>query len=307
MSSLPDLNDLHQIIIANAEKSNNEIAGNSAFASECHADEKEISNYIYEEGLSNHDDSPGIEGSDDEYDTYGSTDDDGGPPEFYETSPGTEGSGDDYGTVVSADEAYIPPEFIGLASIAASSGDVETYQPSPEVKFRPTRRDRPCPICEKMDWCSISQCGNWANCKRLPSHSAFGEGKEKKDKNGETYYSFRLTAKPTRADAWKEALHSHQSTGGKLADPDTLNLVYRAILAKLPLTDMHKSGLRERGLVDGDQLIKQGYRSLYSTWRFLLLSAHLVSKFGELRRANKSTFVNRGRDAEEAQKLALQG
>src|ERR1019366_5969558 len=41
--------------------------------------------------------------------------------------------------------------------------------------------------------------------------------------------------------------------------------------------------------------------------RFLLLSAHLVSKFGELRRANKSTVVNRGRDAEEAQKLTLQG
>ena len=39
----------------------------------------------------------------------------------------------------------------------------------------------------------------------------------------------------------------------------------------------------------------------------ILLSAHLVSKFGELRRANKSTFVKRGRDAEEAQKLALQG
>jgi hypothetical protein len=38
-----------------------------------------------------------------------------------------------------------------------------------------------------------------------------------------------------------------------------------------------------------------------------LLSAHLVSKFGELRRANKSTVVNRGRDAEEAQKLTLQG
>jgi hypothetical protein len=41
--------------------------------------------------------------------------------------------------------------------------------------------------------------------------------------------------------------------------------------------------------------------------RITLLSAHLVSKFGELRRANKSTVVNRGRDAEEAQKLTLQG
>jgi hypothetical protein len=40
---------------------------------------------------------------------------------------------------------------------------------------------------------------------------------------------------------------------------------------------------------------------------FNLLSAHLVSKFGELHGANKSTFVNRGRDAEEAQELALQG
>ena len=101
MNILPDPNDLHQIIIANTEKSNNEIAGNSAFASKCHADEKETSNYIYEEGLSNHDDSPGTECTGEAYDTYVSTDDDGGPPEFYEASPGAEGSVDDYSPLVS--------------------------------------------------------------------------------------------------------------------------------------------------------------------------------------------------------------
>ena len=34
--------------------------------------------------------------------------------------------------------------------------------------------------------------------------------------------------------------------------------------------------------------------------KYSVLSAHLISNFVELRRANKSTFVNRGRDAEEA-------
>src|ERR1035438_5903850 len=100
MNNLPDPNDLHQIIIANAEKSNNEIAGNSAFAFKCHADEKETSNYIYEEGSSSHDDSPATEDRGDDYDTYASTDDDGGPPEFYEASTSAEGSVDDYSPLV---------------------------------------------------------------------------------------------------------------------------------------------------------------------------------------------------------------
>ena len=56
---------------------------------------------------------------------------------------------------------------------------------------------------------------------------------------------------------------------------------------------------REAGLNDGGTKCIL-YTNRVARQRWSLLSAHLISIVRELRRANKSTFVSRGRDTEQA-------
>ena len=100
----------------------------------------------------------------------------------------------------------------------------------------------PCPKCEKADWCSISPDGAFLCCRR----TAEG-GEERTDSAGAIFYLHRLKDSPN-GHAWPEPLFTLADGNGQRADPDTLNAVYSALLAKLPLHANHVENLETRGL-----------------------------------------------------------
>jgi hypothetical protein len=63
-----------------------------------------------------------------------------------------------------------------------------------------------------------------------------------------------------------------------LADPDTLNKVYRALLQELPLSSLHQENLRKRGLSD-DEIKLRGYRTLAGSGRSKI-AKNIVGQFG---------------------------
>ena len=98
-------------------------------------------------------------------------------------------------------------------------------------------RGQPCPICGKPDWCSISDDGAVAMCRRLDT----GEGQPHIDRAGSDFWVYRLdgTAKtytaPHRLPAVANAACAHA---------DTLNSVYRALLALLSMSPLHRTNLQ---------------------------------------------------------------
>ena len=45
-----------------------------------------------------------------------------------------------------------------------------------KTKWRKVSRSRKCPVCEKPDWCGISDCGKVVRCMRVPSEQESNEG-----------------------------------------------------------------------------------------------------------------------------------
>jgi hypothetical protein len=111
----------------------------------------------------------------------------------------------------------------------------------------------PCPICSKPDWCSVSEDGVWAACRRINN----GHGKEKTDRSGNTYWVYRLV--PAQGK-WDPPCYTLADGKGELADPDTLHNVYTQLLARLPLSPAHEAALKVRGLAS--RLKESGYRTL---------------------------------------------
>jgi P4 family phage/plasmid primase-like protien len=121
-----------------------------------------------------------------------------------------------------------------------------------------TRAD-PCPVCEHPDWCSRTEDGSFVICRRRSN----GQGVEKTDSAGATYYLHRLNG-TVSGGGWDPPKFSHRDGGKKRADPDTLNRVYSALLEHLPLNAAQVKDLRARGLVDrpSSQGKALGYRTL---------------------------------------------
>ena len=129
----------------------------------------------------------------------------------------------------------------------------------------------PCRICDKPDWCSVSADGTWALCRRLDT----GAGIHKVDKTGADYWLYRLNGHvPCRQSLIELPVQPHI----KRANSVTLDGVYRALLAALPLSSMHRQALRQRGLSDSE-MVRRGYRTLPAHGR-ATRARQVVDEFG---------------------------
>jgi hypothetical protein len=135
-------------------------------------------------------------------------------------------------------------------------------------KWQRVSRDHPCAICNKSDWCSFSADGTLAACRRVD----VGCVKSKNDRTGVPYYLHRLDGAPREPSA---PLPSQGGPTPERADPDTLQRVYDALLARLPLNSTHREALRRRGLADSE-IDRRGYRTLPVQGR-----ARIVRELGE--------------------------
>ncbi|NSW84278.1 MAG: DUF3854 domain-containing protein [Syntrophothermus sp.] len=113
-------------------------------------------------------------------------------------------------------------------------------------------RTRPCLICGKPDWCSITDDGTWAVCRRVDN----GQGTHKVDKAGMDYWLYKLTDGPRTPPPELPARQESER-----ADAETLHQVYCRLLAELTLSPEHRKNLRKRGLSD-EEIDRRGYRSL---------------------------------------------
>ena len=132
-------------------------------------------------------------------------------------------------------------------------------------------RTTPCTICGKSDWCTVSADGAWALCRRVEN----GTGLHRLDKTGADYWLYRLDEHvPYRPSTSEPPSQSRVER----ADPRTLDRVYRALLAVLPLTSAHRQALRRRGLLD-TEIMRRGYRTMPLEGRAALVRG-IVDRLG---------------------------
>ena len=106
----------------------------------------------------------------------------------------------------------------------------------------------PCPICQKPDWCLISQDGKAVICARTESSKPSGT------KGAGWFHDLdRATTPPP-------ATHANTTRTPK-ASSDVLDTVYSALLRHLPLSANHADNLCHRGLTDSE-IRELGYRTL---------------------------------------------
>ncbi|HEY7423272.1 MAG TPA: DUF3854 domain-containing protein [Gemmataceae bacterium] len=147
-------------------------------------------------------------------------------------------------------------------------------------------RTHPCPICGKADWCAYSADGRLARCQRVE----MGAYKTGIDKAGVTYYLHRLigdgphlsTEPPPKADG----------AMSRRADPEDLDRVYQALLARLVLSQSHREKLRKRGLPDAE-IDRRMYRTLPVQGR-ARIARELAERFGVAVLLSVPDFVLKG-------------
>ena len=117
-------------------------------------------------------------------------------------------------------------------------------------KWRNVHRSDPCEICGKGDWCSRSDDGAWALCRRVDA------GAERRlDRAGSEYWLHLVGDAPKRPPQVPEEPRS------ALASAEDLDRVYGAVIRHLGLADQHREELLRRGL-DSAAIENGGYRSL---------------------------------------------
>jgi P4 family phage/plasmid primase-like protien len=117
-------------------------------------------------------------------------------------------------------------------------------------RWRDASPRHPCPVCDHTSWCRISEDESVALCRHKDN------GEPRTDKNGAVYYVHRLR-ESTNGERWQEPIFT---TPGPRAEPATLDLVYKVLLARLRLSDTHRQALADRGLKADP--IEMGYRTL---------------------------------------------
>jgi hypothetical protein len=101
---------------------------------------------------------------------------------------------------------------------------------SPKGKWEEVSPRRPCPVCGKKKWCSVSSDGNVVACRGTDSpgiHPDYPHSRQKRDKNGDPFTLYSRTSFGTQ---WEPPRYSLADGGGRLAPPDILNKVYLALL-----------------------------------------------------------------------------
>ncbi len=133
-----------------------------------------------------------------------------------------------------------------------------------------TERD-PCPICGAHKRCWRSRDGRTWRCYRSPTWGTLA-GRRTVDGMGEGW-TFTVgtgaAAPPTPAPP---------PLAADLAEPDTRNAVYRAMLSALPLSPAHRNSLRARGLPDSE-IGRRQYGSLPLEGR-ARVARELADRFG---------------------------
>lgn len=136
---------------------------------------------------------------------------------------------------------------------------------------RVSRRDK-CPVCNHPDWCLIHVDGTAVLCTREASDI------EKTAVDGNTFWVHRLEAEPKTWQRVVPANNDHATT--QRANDDTLDHVYRWLLAALSLSETHRADLLRRGLEKPtiDALL---FRTMPREGR-ADIAARLVERFGEI-------------------------
>lgn len=127
-------------------------------------------------------------------------------------------------------------------------------------KWVRVNKRNPCPICDKPDWCLISQDGKVAICARIESDRPAG------NKGAGWLHTLDNSMslpppKPSRP----------ASTQTLKVAPDELDKVYRALLGELLLSETHRVHLQRRGL-SGSELHTLGYKTLPANGRCELVT-----------------------------------
>ncbi len=142
----------------------------------------------------------------------------------------------------------------------------------------------PCPICEHSDWCRVTPDGRRAACMRVEE----GSYSSKAGKDGSTTYLHRLdgSAKPPPAPP------PSCGTKPERADAATLNAIYEAMLAALPLIIAHREALQRRGLKD-EESDRRGYGSLPRQGRHRV-ARDLHERFGDVVQRVPGVYTKQG-------------
>lgn len=157
-------------------------------------------------------------------------------------------------------------------------------------------RDDTCPICSKTTWCSRSEGGAVAICRRQCGEG----GVEKVDRNGAPFWVHHLNG---YGEAIKPKTIAHQEAP-HVAAFDTLDKVYTALLAACPLSDEHRDDLVEERGLPAEEVERRQYGSLSYSNRELITGT-LEDQFGrELLLAVPGFFVQERDDKTE---LSLAG
>jgi len=156
-----------------------------------------------------------------------------------------------------------------------------TRQAMERERWKEVKKDSPCEICGKGDWCRRSPDGTRIACRR----EARGAVKVKRYEDGSEAYIHDLqpgrpqdngtpkrrrpASRGGRTTTTTTGIANEAPTGdGTPAAADGLtdaeaelrNTAYRMLLAELPLSPEHRQNLRRRGLTD-EQIDAGGYRT----------------------------------------------
>ncbi len=132
----------------------------------------------------------------------------------------------------------------------------EMWRLAPRKLVR-VKRGRPCPICEKTDWCSVSEDGAMAICMRVPS--------EHETRNGGYLHVIENGVGREAIIAVTVEVRQHER-----AEITRRDEIHREMLDVLTLTARDRRNLLNRGL-DAMAIERNGYRSVPSS-----LSVHDV-------------------------------
>lgn len=105
----------------------------------------------------------------------------------------------------------------------------------------PATRRRPCRICEKPDWCGISQDGGLVICMRV------ADGAVSQSKNGGFVHVLKTLERDLQP---KPIFTRHQPKKPSLAPVERRHAVYTAFLSDSVLAGKHADNLLKRGLSD---------------------------------------------------------
>src|SRR5262245_12041911 len=126
----------------------------------------------------------------------------------------------------------------------------ERERATPQKLVR-VKRGRPCPICEKTDWCSVSEDGEMAICMRVQS--------EHETRNGG--YLHILEDGASREKVMAVTVEVKQHTRAEIERRDA---IHRELLDVLTLTAREHKNLLKRGL-DESAITLGGYKSAPSS------------------------------------------